>query len=48
LSSGYKLAEEYASKFEPFREFYAENEDLNLEEMEQQEHGDFFDYWCVI
>ncbi|XP_065911794.1 dynein axonemal heavy chain 6-like [Dysidea avara] len=43
LSSGYKLAEEYASKFEAFREFYAENEDLNLEEIEEEEHDvDFF------
>jgi len=39
LTSGYKLAEEYSSKFEPFREFFAENEGLNLEKMQEEEHG---------
>jgi len=33
------LAEEYSSKFEPFREFFAENEELNLEKMQEEEHG---------
>lgn len=38
LHAGYKLAEEYSSKFEPFREFFAENEMLNLEKMQEEEH----------
>lgn len=45
LVSGYELAEEYSSKFEPFQNFYAENEELNLEKMQEEEHGKYkYDY----
>ena len=33
------MADTYASKFEPFKKFYVENEKLDLEALEQQDHG---------
>lgn len=41
LLRGYEQAEEYSSKFEPFREFFAENEGLDLDKMQEEEHGEY-------
>ncbi len=33
------MANDYSSKFELFREFFAHNEDLDIEKLREEEHG---------
>ena len=35
----FEKASEYASKFEPFREFYQENDSLDIGSLEEEDHG---------
>lgn len=40
------MADEYRSKFEPYQEFYAENEALDIEQLLNEDHdADFFRKW---
>ena len=39
----FKIANEYRSKFEPYRAFYEENEHLDANELTSADHG-----WCNI
>ena len=39
IGRGFTIATEWASKFEPYRAFYDENEELDLEKLQEQEHG---------
>ena len=36
---GFEVADEYAGKFELFRQFFAENETLDIQNLEQADHG---------
>ena len=35
----FEKADDYASRFEPFREFYQSNEDLDLTQLKEDQHG---------
>ena len=35
----FEKANEYASKFEPFREFYQENDNLDIISLQEEDHG---------
>ena len=39
IGKGFTTANEWASKFEPYEAFYHENEELDLENLQEQEHG---------
>ena len=39
LTAAFRAASQYADTFEPHREFYRENESLDLEAVRNQEHG---------
>ena len=39
LAKGFHYSKEYASKFEPLKDFFAENETLNLEALAKEDHG---------
>ena len=39
LAAAFNAASQYADTFEPYREFYKENESCDLEAVRQQEHG---------
>lgn len=39
ISSAFDAAWQYAGTFEPYRQFYQENESLDLEAIRQEEHG---------
>ena len=41
----FEKAREYASKFEPFREFYQENDSLDVESLQEEDHG-MYSYMC--
>ena len=34
------MANEYSSKFELFREFFARNEELDIDKLREEEHGE--------
>ena len=46
LSAAFNAANQYADTFEPYREFYRENESLDLEAVKQQEHSK--NHFCYI
>ena len=39
MSAAFNAANQYADTFEPYREFYKENESLDLEAVRAREHG---------
>ena len=39
VSAAFNAANQYADTFEPYREFYRENELSDMEAVRQQEHG---------
>jgi len=39
IQTAFDTANVYARTFEPFRLFYKENEDLDLEALKEQDHG---------
>lgn len=39
VSAAFNAANQYADTFEPYREFYRENETLDLDAVRSQEHG---------
>ena len=39
ISQAFSMANAYRAKFDPYRKFYVENEDLDEEAMAQEEHG---------
>lgn len=39
MDKAFVVANEYRSKFEPYRTFYSENENLDVQELEQSDHG---------
>ena len=41
LQAAFNAASQYADTFEQYREFYKENEDLELEKVRAQEHGQY-------
>ena len=41
---GFEVANEYAEKFELFREFFAENEEFDVEALSEEEHGENNNY----
>ena len=43
ISKAFSMANAYRAKFEPYREFYVENEDMDVEAMTQEEHG-----WLLV
>ena len=36
---GFEAASDYAGKFELFREFFAENEKLDFDKLQEEDHG---------
>lgn len=46
ISSAFDSAWQYASTFESYRQFYQENESLDLEAIRQEEHGNTNYYAC--
>ena len=36
---GFEVADEYAGKFELFKEFFALNETLDVEKLQEEDHG---------
>ncbi len=41
------MASEYRSKFEPYRDFFAENEALNIEQLLSEDHGKLNTHACM-
>ena len=41
MSSAFDSAWQYVNTFEPYRQFYQENEMLDLEALKQEEHGKY-------
>lgn len=39
MEVSFEKANEYASKFEPFREFYQENDNLDIVSLQEEDHG---------
>ena len=39
LVKGFQYSKEYASKFEPLKDFFAENETMDLKALEGKDHG---------
>ena len=39
MNKAFVAADEYRSKFEPYREFFEENEMLNVKILEEEDHG---------
>jgi len=39
LDNAFNDADNYRSKFQPFREFYAVNEELDVEKLRMEDHG---------
>ena len=50
ISAAFNAASQYADTFEVFREFYRENESLDLEAVKRQDHGTLFQFLfsCLI
>ena len=46
ISSAFDAAWQYANTFEPYRQFYQENESLDLEAIRQGEHGMVGLFYC--
>ena len=40
LTAAFNAAQQYSDTFEPYREFYKENETSDLEAIRQEEHGE--------
>ena len=41
MMAAFNAASQYADTFEPYREFYRENESLDLQAIKAQDHGTF-------
>ena len=41
IDLAFDKANDYASRFEPYREFYQSNEELDIEKMEEEDHGKY-------
>jgi len=39
ISKAFQLANEYQGKFEPYRMFYEQNEELDLDTLMEEDHG---------
>ena len=39
VSAAFQKADEYRQKFEPYRDFYRENEALDVEKFKEEDHG---------
>ena len=39
ISKAFQLANEYQGKFEPYRTFYEQNEELDLDTLMEEDHG---------
>ena len=55
IDSAFDKANDYASRFEPYREFYQSNEELDIEKMEEEDHGRYstmggcmYSMFCVL
>ena len=48
ISSAFDSAWQYANTFEPYRQFYQENESLDLDAIRHQEHGNININYAVL
>ena len=39
VSVAFQKADDYRQKFEPYRDFYRENEALDVEKLKEEDHG---------
>ena len=40
MSGAFTVANDYRQKFEPYRAFYEENEELDVEKLTEEDHGE--------